>query len=68
VELTLTTDGAARFDALARDVGTGGQIAVVVDGRVVSAPRLAGGPPPNKGVVTGLDEPTARGLADRLRP
>jgi hypothetical protein len=65
VEYTLTPAGVASMEALFRDVGAGGQFAIVVDGRLVSAPRLEG-PPPPKGIVSGLDEQTARSLADRL--
>ena len=66
VEYTLTPRGAERMEALFRAVGVGGQFAVVVDGQLVSAPRFDG-PPASTGVVTGLDEPTARSLADRLQ-
>ena len=65
VEFTLTDAGAGRFDGLFRGVGAGGQYAVVVDGRLVSAPRLDAAPA-GKGLITGLDESTARGIADRL--
>ncbi len=72
VEFTLSREGAARFDALFRTVGPGGEIAVLVDGRIVSIPRVASpspaAPAPRKGAVTGLDEQTARRLAERLRP
>lgn len=68
VEFTLTSDGAARFNALFHAVGTGGQVAILVDGGLVSAPRVASPSAPAKGLVTGLDEQTARHLADRLRP
>jgi len=34
--------------------------------KVVTAPRIEGLPAADKGVVTGLDEQTARRLADRL--
>lgn len=65
VDYTLTSAGAAHMEALFREVGAGGQFAIVVDGRLVSAPRLEG-LPAAKGIVTGLDESTARSLADRL--
>jgi len=65
VEHTLTPRGLMRMEALFRDVGAGGQVAVVVDGRVVSAHRPEV-PPVSRGVVTGLDEEAARSLADRL--
>lgn len=66
VELTLSAQGTARVDALARQVGAGGQIAVVVDERVVSAPVLATASLRGPIVVTGLDEQAARDLARRL--
>ena len=42
-----------------------GHVAILVDGQVVSFPKLADGPTA-KGIVSGLDEATARRLADRL--
>jgi hypothetical protein len=66
VELTLSARGASRADALARMVGAGGQLAVVVDGRVVSAPVLATSSLRGPVMVTGLDERSARDLAGRL--
>jgi len=68
VEFTLSTEGAARFSTLLRAVGAGGQVAILVDGRLVSAPRVSSPSASPKGVVTGLDEQTARHLADRLKP
>ena len=68
VEFTLSTEGAARFEALLRAVGAGGQVAILVDGRLVSAPRVSSPSAAPNGVVTGLDEQTARRLADRLKP
>lgn len=67
VELTLTPDGAANLDRLFRDLGAGGQFAFLVDWQVVSAPRFGEVAPAGQAVVTGLDEQTARSLADRLR-
>jgi len=67
VEFALTKAGAARFEGLVQTAGDGNQIAVLVDGRVVSVPRLAPGAAPTRGVVNGLDEQTARHLAERLR-
>ena len=61
----LTAAGVARMETLFREIGAGGQFAIVVDGRLVSAPRLEG-PPGAKGIVTGVDEPTARSLAECL--
>lgn len=66
VELTLSAQGTARLDALARQVGAGGQLAVVVDELVVSAPVLATASLRGPVVVTGLDEQAARDLARRL--
>ena len=68
VEFTLSTQGVARFNALLQAVGAGGQVAILVDGRLVSAPRVSSPSASPKGVVTGLDEQTARHLADRLKP
>lgn len=67
VEFTLTAEGVGRFGGLLHEVGAGGQIVIRVDGEVVSAPRLADVNPATKGVVAGLDEQTARRLADRLK-
>jgi len=66
VEFTLTTEGVARFGGLYNEVGAGGQIVIRVDGEVVAAPRLAD-VTPTRGVVAGVDEHTARRLADRLK-
>jgi preprotein translocase subunit SecD len=67
VGFTLTPEGVGRFGALFDDVGPGGQFAVLVDGQIVSAPAFDGGPRGDTGVLTGLDERTARSLANRLR-
>lgn len=68
MEFTLTSGGAARFNTLFQAVGTGGQIAILVNGGLVSAPKVASPSAPTKGVVAGLDEQAARHLADRLKP
>jgi hypothetical protein len=67
VRFTLTPDGARRFRQLYDAVGAGGQFAVLLDGQIVSVPRFSDAAPGDIGVVTGLDEATARSLADRLR-
>ena len=67
VEFTLSDPAEDRLNVLARSVGVGGQIAVVVDGRVQGAPRIASLSLPGRGLVPGLDEIGARRLADRLR-
>jgi hypothetical protein len=66
VEFALTTEGASRLSALRRDADPDGQVAILVDGQVVSVPKLADGPT-TRGIVPGLDEASARRLADRLR-
>ena len=66
VEFTLSTEGSSRLSALRRDAAPDGHVAIIVDGQVVSAPKLADGPT-TRGIVSGLDEATARRLADRLR-
>lgn len=66
VELIFSAQGMARLDALARQVGAGGQLAVVVDELVVSAPVLATASLRGPVMVTGLDEQAARDLARRL--
>lgn len=66
VEFELTANGAERFNLLARTVGVGGQAAIVVDGAVVSAPRLDVTEFAGKGVVTGLSTEDAPRLAKRL--
>jgi hypothetical protein len=65
VELRLTEAGTARLAGLFRDVGSGGQYAVVVDLEVVAAQRFDASPS-GTGVITGLDEQTARSIAERL--
>lgn len=65
VEFVLTEAGSSRFAALFRDVGAGGQYAVTVDGKLVSVLRFDAAPS-GKGVITDLDEQTARSLAERL--
>lgn len=66
VEFALTPAGVERFNAMARALGIGGQAAIVVDGGIVSAPRLDTTDFPGRGVITGLDLVTAQGLAARL--
>lgn len=66
VEFTLTAEGTGRLDGLLRTVGVGGQIAIVVDGVVVQAIQVQTMSSNGRGVVTGLDEQTARRLAERL--
>lgn len=66
VELTPTADGVARLAALSRE-STSGQVAVLVDGELVAVPDLAQGSRAGAVVVTGLDERTARRLAERLQ-
>jgi preprotein translocase subunit SecD len=65
VELTLAEAGVARLAALYRDVGVGGQYAVIVDGKLVSVQRFDAAPS-GKALITGLDEPTATRIAGRL--
>lgn len=66
VEVELTAAGVERFNALARAVGVGGQAAVLVDGAIVSVPRLDTTDFPGKAVITGLDLAAAQRLASRL--
>ena len=66
VELSLTPGGAADLDRLFQAVGTQGRFAVLLDGKLLSAQRVAAVTPGGRRVVTGLDEQTARRLADRL--
>jgi hypothetical protein len=66
VEFTVTSEGAARFRALIEIVRSGSQVAILVDDVLVSLPRVTPGAELTKGVVNGLDEQTARHLADRL--
>jgi hypothetical protein len=65
LEYTMTAQGAADMQALFREVGAGGQFAILADMRIVAAPPVDGRPPTG-GVIGGLDEQTARSLADRL--
>lgn len=67
LEVTLTADGADRFERLFRDVGPNGQVAFVLDGQLVATSRFGEAPPRGNVVVTGLDEETARVLPDRLK-
>lgn len=66
VEFSLSPRGIDRFNAMARMVGTGGQAAIVLDGRIVSAPRLDTTDFPGTGVVTGLNNDEASQLTQRL--
>ena len=66
VTFTLSPAGTMRFNAMARAVGLGGQAAMVVDGVVVSAPRIQVLEFSGSGVVTGLDAAAAQRLAKRL--
>ena len=67
VDFTLTVQGSVRFADLGRRVGGGGRVAIIVDGRLVNVPRLTTPAPLAGGTVSGLDEGTARILADRLQ-
>lgn len=66
VTFRLSSKGTDRFNAMARTIGVGGQAAIVVDGVVVSAPRLDATDFPGTGVVAGLHNDAAAGLVKRL--
>lgn len=66
VQFELTASGTKRWNALAQAVGAGGQVAIVVDGAISSAPKLTVTEFQGKGVVTGLDLSGAHRLAERL--
>jgi preprotein translocase subunit SecD len=66
VQFQFSGRGTDRFNALARTVGVGGQVAIVVDGAVASAPRLDTTEFPGSGVVTGLTPDAAAWLVHRL--
>ena len=66
VNFDLSPDGTEQFNALARSVGVGGQLAIVVDGRVVSSLTLETTDFPGRGVVSGLSSDAANRLATRL--
>ncbi len=66
VQFRLSSKGTDRFNAMARAVGVGGRAAIVVDGLVVSAPRLDTTNFPGAGVVAGLSDADAAGLVKRL--
>ena len=55
VQFELTAAGIKRWNALARTVGVGGQLTIVVDGAIKSAPRMEVTDFQGRGVVTGLD-------------
>ena len=65
VAVTLTTVGKVSYQRLVDQVGTQGELAVVVDGEVVAVVRTQD--PGPEFVVTGLGEPAALRLAERLR-
>lgn len=62
--LTLTEAATARLAGLVRNVGAGGQYAVVVDIEV--AAQRFDGAPPGKGLNAEARRETARGNAERL--
>lgn len=68
VYVDLTAEGTERFGAATEDA-VGSQIAIIVDGRIVSSPRVAvpitGG---NVVVASGLTERRAAQLASRIDP
>jgi SecDF, P1 head subdomain len=68
VYVDLTAEGTERFAAATKDA-VGSQIAIIVDGRIVSSPRVAvpitGG---NVVVASGLTERRAAELASRIDP
>lgn len=68
VSVNLTADGTAALGT-ATESAVGSRIAIVVDGRIVSAPTVAA-PITSGGVVvaTGLTEREATSLASRLDP
>lgn len=68
VTMQLDDDAAAEFADLSAELaGTGGQIAVVLDGVVLSAPTVNGPIPDGQVQITGdFTEESARSLADRL--
>jgi preprotein translocase subunit SecD len=68
VYVDLTAEGTERF-AAATDVALGSQIAIIVDGRIVSSPRVE--VPITSGsvvVASGLTERRAAELASRIDP
>lgn len=67
VGASTTADATDRMSAMARQVGIGGQMVIVVDGVVASAPRWETTEFPGRAVITGLaDERAADGLANRI--
>jgi preprotein translocase subunit SecD len=68
VAVNLTADGTAAFET-ATEATVGSRIAIVVDGRIVSAPTVQAPITSGDVVVTsGLTEREARSLATRLDP
>lgn len=68
IHLRFTKAGAKRF-AEATRVHTGGQLAIVIDGKVVSAPKVMMELPGREAVISGnFSETEARQLATRLHP
>ena len=66
--MNLTADGTAAFQT-ATETTVGSRIAIVVDGRIVSAPTVQAPITSGDVVVTsGLTEREARSLATRLDP
>ncbi|MDQ2827073.1 MAG: hypothetical protein M3Y04_08965, partial [Actinomycetota bacterium] len=66
VTFRFSSKGTERLNAMARTIGVGGQAAIVVDGVVVSAPRLDTTDFPGTGVVAGLNNDDAAALVKRL--
>jgi len=66
VTYDLSPDGTQQFNALARSLGVGGQLATVVDGTVVNAVKLETTDFPGRGIVSGLAPDAANRLATRL--
>ncbi|MDQ4133675.1 MAG: hypothetical protein M3179_10840 [Actinomycetota bacterium] len=67
VDFTLTPEGEIRFRAMADQLRVGGQIAIVIDDVVLSAPTLETELFSGRGQISaGFDEGSALELADRL--
>jgi preprotein translocase subunit SecD len=68
IDMTLTAAGTKRFNDLAAKLGVGNRIALVVDGVVISAPRLETTSFAGRLVMTGnFTRAEAEALAARLR-
>lgn len=64
--MSLSDDASATMNAFVERWGVGSQMAIVVNGMVVGAPRMDFTHFSGKAIVSGFDQMTAQALAERL--